>query len=87
MTTLNEADTRAKLIDPKLKLSGWGESQIEREHFFRKGVTLTPGRIYLVGRAARRGQPEKLDYLLRYKKLPVAILEAKGETSLKPTHR
>ncbi len=50
MTPLNEADTRAKLIDPRLKLSGWGESQIVREHFFRKGVNLTPGRIYLVGR-------------------------------------
>ena len=50
MTPLNEADTRAKLIDPKLKLAGWGESQIVREHFFRKGVDLTSGRIYLVGR-------------------------------------
>jgi type I restriction enzyme R subunit len=79
MTPLNEADTRAKLIDPKLKLSGWGESQIEREHFFRKGVTLTPGRIYLVGREARRGQPKKVDYLLRYKGLPMAVLEAKEE--------
>jgi type I restriction enzyme R subunit len=80
MTPLNEADTRAKFIDPKLKLSGWGESQIEREHFFRKGVTLTPGRIYLVGRETRRGQPKKVDYLLRYKGLPIAVLEAKEET-------
>lgn len=32
---LNEADTRAKLIDPKVKLAGWGESQIE--HYFVKG--------------------------------------------------
>jgi type I site-specific restriction endonuclease len=56
MTPLNEADTRAKLIDPKLKASGWGESEIEREHFFRKGQPFTNGRIYLVGREARRGQ-------------------------------
>jgi len=34
MPPLTEADTRAKLIDPKLKLAGWGESQIEREHYF-----------------------------------------------------
>jgi type I restriction enzyme R subunit len=33
----NEAETRAKLIDPKLKRAGWGESEIEREHFFAKG--------------------------------------------------
>ena len=28
---LNEADTRAKLIDPKLKEAGWIEDNIERE--------------------------------------------------------
>jgi hypothetical protein len=33
----NEADTRAQLIDPKLQLAGWGEGQIEREHYFVKG--------------------------------------------------
>src|SRR3989442_14609811 len=48
-TVLNEADTRAKLIDPKLKAAGWGESQIEREHYFQKGRAFTAGRIYLVG--------------------------------------
>ncbi|MEH1789119.1 hypothetical protein [Nostoc sp.] len=34
MSPYNEADTRAKLIDPQIKLFGWGESQIEREHYF-----------------------------------------------------
>ena len=57
MSPLNEADTRAKLIDPKLKASGWGESQIEREHYFRKGQAFTAGRIYLVGKEARRAKP------------------------------
>ncbi len=33
---LHEADTRAKLIDPKLKLAWWGEGQIECEHYFAK---------------------------------------------------
>jgi hypothetical protein len=37
MGCYNEADTRAKLIDPKVKLAGWGEGQIEREHYFVKG--------------------------------------------------
>jgi type I restriction enzyme, R subunit len=46
---LNEADTRAKLIDPKVRLAGWGESQIEREHYLVKGRKVTDGRIYLVG--------------------------------------
>jgi type I restriction enzyme, R subunit len=80
MTPLNEADTRAKLIDPKLKASGWGESEIEREHFFRKGQPFTNGRIYLVGREARRGKPKRVDYLFRFKGLPIAVLEAKEET-------
>jgi len=42
---LNEADTRAKLIDPKLRAAGWGESQIEREHYFLRGRAFTAGRI------------------------------------------
>ena len=29
--TLNEADTRAKLIDPALHSSGWTEDSIKRE--------------------------------------------------------
>jgi type I restriction enzyme R subunit len=80
MPPLTEADTRAKLIDPKLKLAGWGESQIEREHYFRKGVDLTRGRIYLVGKEARRGKPKRVDYLLRYNGMPIAVLEAKEES-------
>ena len=50
MSPLNEADTRAKLIDPKIKAAGWGESQIEREHYFMKGRAITKGRIYIRGR-------------------------------------
>ena len=78
---LNEADTRAKLIDPKLKLAGWGESQIEREHYFQKGKAFTAGRIYLVGEESRRRQPRRADYLLRlHNALPIAVLEAKDES-------
>ena len=62
---LNEADTRAKLIDPKLRIAGWGDSQIEREHYFLKGRAFTAGRIYLVGEESRRREPRRVDYLLR----------------------
>ena len=37
---LNESETRAEYIDPKLKESGWGEiedSKILREHRFTEG--------------------------------------------------
>src|SRR5262245_52262180 len=80
MPPYNEADTRAKLIDPLLKLAGWGESQIEREHYFVKGRTITNGRIYLIGEESRRRQPRRVDYLLRYHGQMIAVLEAKDET-------
>jgi type I restriction enzyme, R subunit len=79
MTRLNEADTRAKLIDPKLRLAGWGEGQIEREHYFVKGRKVTDGRIYLVGEESRRREPRRVDYLLRYDGQMIALLEAKDE--------
>jgi type I restriction enzyme, R subunit len=78
----NEADTRAKLIDPRIKLSGWGEGLIEREHYFVKGQTVTAGRIYLVGEESRRRQPIRVDYLLRYHGQMIAVLEAKDETKV-----
>ncbi|MFZ5826723.1 MAG: EcoAI/FtnUII family type I restriction enzme subunit R [Bacillota bacterium] len=80
MRPYNEADTRAKLIDPKLKLAGWGEGQIEREHYFEKGKAFTAGRIYLVGDEARRREPRRADYLLRYRGAMIAVLEAKDES-------
>lgn len=79
MSPLNEADTRAKLIDPKLKAALWGESQIEREHYFVKGKAITGGRIYLIGEESRRREPLRVDYLLRYCGQMIAVLEAKSE--------
>ena len=77
----NEADTRAKLIDPKIKLAGWGESQIEREHYFVKGRKVTDGRIFLGGEESRRREPHRVDYLLcYYKGQMIAVLEAKDES-------
>ncbi len=81
MVPLNEADTRAKLIDPKIRAVGWGESQIEREHFVIKGKAFTAGRIYLVGEESRRRPPRRADYLFRlHNALPIAVLEAKDES-------
>jgi len=80
-TVLNEADTRAKLIDPKLRIAGWGDSQIEREHYFLRGRAFTAGRIYLVGEESRRREPRRVDYLLRlHNALAIAVLEAKDES-------
>jgi len=68
---LNEADTRAKLIDPVLKSSSWLESHIVREYYF------TDGRKILGG---RRGKAYKVDYLLNYKNTNLAIIEAKAQS-------
>jgi len=72
---LNEADTRAKLITPKLYQSGWNEGRLRRE------IPITDGRIYLVGDMHRRGKRKVVDYLLYHTvDLPIAIVEAKDET-------
>lgn len=78
---LNEADTRANLIDPALASRGWTHELIRRE--------VTQPRIDLeqFGQktVARRRGRGRLDYLLRYKLNPgtqpvaLALIEAKAE--------
>lgn len=78
----NEADTRAKLIDPALRECGWTEDHIFREQ--------TAGEIDLSG-ARPRQRPGKIDYVLRVRINPatqpiaIALIEAKAE-SYPPTH-
>lgn len=69
---MNEAETRAELIDPMLKLSGWGdlpESKILREY------QISPGRILSDG---QRPKKEIADYILVYKNQKLAVIEAKS---------
>ena len=70
---MNESETRAEYIDPKLKASGWGEvegSKVLRE--FR----ITDGKIQAGG---LRGKPEIADYILVYKNRKIGVVEAKSE--------
>ena len=70
---MNEADTRAELIDPQLKDAGWGEveeSRIQREYPINKGEIRAGG--------VRAGQL-KADYILIYKNIKLAVIEAKSE--------
>jgi len=72
---MNEAQTRAELIDPKLKACGWGVvdgSQILREEKAR----ITVGKIQ-IGRG--RGKSEIADYILVYKGIKLAVVEAKSD--------
>ncbi|WNC30174.1 EcoAI/FtnUII family type I restriction enzme subunit R [Thermosynechococcus sp. PKX82] len=76
----NEADTRATLIDPKLKAAGWADTQITREHYYQRDQQYTQGRVILVGNRIRRGEVRKVDYLLRLSdSFPIAVVEAKSE--------
>ena len=69
---MNEADTRAELIDPKLKQAGWGdvaESRVQREYNINAGEIRSGG--------IRAGQM-KADYVLAYKNRKLAVVEAKS---------
>ena len=70
--TLNEADTRADLIDPKLKQDGWG---VVENSYIRREV-ICPGRIITGG---KRGTPVSSDYVLNYQGRKLAVVEAKRE--------
>jgi len=77
----NEADTRAVLIDPKLRASGWADNQITREHYYVRDPQYTPGRVILRGDRVTRGEGKKVDYLLRLTDaFPIAVIEAKAES-------
>lgn len=70
---MNEAETRAELIDPQLKVSGWGVveySKVLREHKITEGQ-LQSGGI--------RSKQLKADYVLVYKGIKLAVIEAKSD--------
>lgn len=77
----NEADTRATLVDPKLKAAGWTDTQVTREHYYQRDHQYTQGRVILVGNSVRRGTARKVDYVLRLSdSFPIAVVEAKAES-------
>jgi type I restriction enzyme R subunit len=69
---LNEPDTRAKLIDPRLHKDGWNEERIVRNR------RIAPGRI--IDEKGNRYKFKEPDYILLYgPSFPIAIVEAKEE--------
>ncbi len=70
---MNEADTRAELIEPKLKECGWGiveDSKVLREY------NITAGKIQTGG---VRSKKLTADYVLVYKGIKLAVIEAKSD--------
>ena len=67
---MNEAETRAELIDPALKAAGWGV--VEGSRVRREVITL--GRLQ--GAGVRAAQ-DIADYVLTYRNHKLAVIEAK----------
>ncbi|MBP7670741.1 DEAD/DEAH box helicase family protein [Candidatus Gracilibacteria bacterium] len=68
---MNEAETRAEYIDPKLKAAGWGE--VEGSRVLRE-FRISDGKIQTGG---LRLKPEVADYVLVYRNQKLAVIEAK----------
>ena len=71
---MNEAETRAELIDPALKAAGW--SVIEGSRILREVITL--GRLQGAGTRAKQ---DIADYVLVYRNQKLAVIEAKRENA------
>jgi type I restriction enzyme, R subunit len=69
---MNEDETRAELIDPKLKACGWGV--VEGSKVFRNHP-ITAGKIQTGG---GRSKILRADYVLSYKGIKLAVIEAKS---------
>ena len=73
---MNEADTRANLIDPALRDRGWSKDLIKREE--------TAGEVDIIGGIPRR-RDKRVDYTLRVvssggpQPVALALIEAKAE--------
>jgi type I restriction enzyme, R subunit len=70
---MNESETRAELIDPLLNYLGWGgipDTKVYREY------KITQGKIQAGG---KRANPLIADYILAYKNVKLAVIEAKSD--------
>ena len=68
---MNEAETRAELIDPALKAAGWGV--VEGSRIMRE-CHITQGRLQGAG---QKTKPEIADYVLVYQNRKLGVIEAK----------
>lgn len=69
---MNEAETRAELIDQALAAAGWGVAEGSR---IRREYPITLGRLE---GARKRGKSLTADYVLEYRNTKLAVVEAKA---------
>lgn len=72
---MNEAETRAELIDPKLKQNGW-DGKTNPDVKVHREFHITLGKIKAGG---GRNKPVIADYVLAYKGRKLAVVEAKSD--------
>lgn len=72
---MNEAETRAELIDPKLKENGW-DAKADTDVKVHREYVIAAGKIKATG---GRKKPVIADYVLTYKGKKLAIVEAKSD--------
>src|SRR4051812_28663402 len=73
---MNEEETRAELIDPKLKEDGW-DSKTNPEVKVYRAHPIAPGKIQPGG--GKRLNTLFADYVLAYKGRKLAVVEAKSD--------
>lgn len=71
---MNESQTRLDKIDPKLREAGWGIVADSRILTEQNAYQIAPGKV-----GAKRRNPKKVDYLLVYRGVKLAIIEAKKD--------
>jgi type I restriction enzyme R subunit len=71
---MNEAETRAELIDPLLVAAGWGVVEGSR---IRREFPIAPGRLQGGG---KRGKALSADDVLSYRNTTLAVVEAKADS-------
>jgi type I restriction enzyme R subunit len=72
---MNESETRAELIDPKLKENGW-DGKVNPDVKVHREFIIAPGKIKASG---GRNKPVIADYVLAYKNRKLAVVEAKKD--------
>ncbi len=71
---MNESQTRLEKIDPKLRESGWGVVADSRILTEQSAYLIAPGRI-----GSKRRRAKKVDYVLLYRGVKLAVIEAKRD--------
>ena len=71
---MNESQTRLEKIDPKLREVGWGVIADSRILTEQNAYTIAPGKV-----GTRSKSPKKVDYILMYRGVKLAVIEAKKD--------